>query len=142
MAALAIGALALSGCTSDGKAASSTSPSASKPPPAANGTNVAACAAGRCEVQVSASTKIPVPRDTRVDSVQIQSITADTVTVVGRVLGTRSEGLCTGRKCSSSVAGGRFTLQLGPDSTGTENGLSVTVVTITGKTAIIRFGPV
>ncbi|MGK5552997.1 hypothetical protein ACSNOI_15395 [Actinomadura kijaniata] len=140
-------ALALAGCgsTDDGPSAGPSapkaSPSASAPPKAADGTDLKACADGQCEVQVNASADLPVPRGFQVASVRVQSVGPDTVTLVGRPLGNRSGGFCTGVKCSSSSAGGKFTLTLGPASTGSQNGLKVTVVAVGGGSAVLRLAP-
>jgi hypothetical protein len=110
-------------------------------PAAADGTDLAACADGRCEVQVGASAKIPVPRRLDVTGVRVRSIDSDTVTIVGRLLGNRQSGFCTGVSCSSSGSGDGFQLELGADSTGSENGLSITAVAIDGGRAVLRLAP-
>ncbi|MBO0881871.1 MAG: hypothetical protein J2P17_16325 [Mycobacterium sp.] len=149
LAMLAAAMLALAGCgQGDETSPRPTARSESSPPgqPAlptpADGSNLAACRDGRCEVGVNASMKIPVPRKLRVDSVQVQSVGADSVTIVGRYLGGRQGGYCTGANCSSSGSGKRFRLILGPNSMGTENGLGVTAVAINGGVAVLRLNPV
>lgn len=146
------GLLVLSGCGTgddDSSNASSPGPSSAKssakssaPPKPADGTDLAACADGRCEVQVSASAKLPVPRKLKVASVRVESVGSGSVTVVGRYLGNSQGGFCSGRSCNSSGSEGGFKLTLGPDSTGSQNGLSITAVTITGGTAVLRLAPV
>jgi hypothetical protein len=149
--ALTAGALVLTGCGPGGDGAAS--PSAKPPsrggsssraaalPPAADGTDLTACADGTCEVRVGASAAITVPRALQVSSVRVRSIGSDTVTIVGRFLGNRQGGFCTGANCSSSGSGNGFTLTLGPDSTGSENGLSITAVAIKGGFAVLRLAP-
>jgi hypothetical protein len=120
---------------------SSSSGSSGLPTPA-DGADLAACTDGRCEVQVSASAKIPVPRKLRVDSVRVQSVGSGTVTIVGRYVGDEQGGFCTGSDCSSSGSGDGFKLTLGPHSTGSQNDLSITAVAINGKFAVLRLAPV
>jgi hypothetical protein len=127
-----------SGSSSSG---SSSSGSSALPAPA-DGADLAACADGRCEVRVGASARIPVPRRLRVDSVRVRSVGSGTVTIVGRYLGDRQGGFCTGTSCSSSGSGGGFTLVLGPDSTGSQNDLSITAVAVNGGFAVLRLAPV
>lgn len=141
--------LALAGCGQGGEAAPrppSRSESSSSGPPVlptpADGSNLTACRDGRCEVGVNASMKIPVPRSLRVDSVRVQSVGAHTVTIVGRYLGNRNGGFCTGVNCSSSGSGKGFRLTLGPNSTGSENDLSITAVAVNGGVAVLRLAPV
>ncbi|WP_433174939.1 hypothetical protein [Actinoallomurus sp. CA-150999] len=141
--------LALAGCGQGDEASprppspsASSSPGSPALPTPADGSNLAACRTGRCEVGVSASMKIPVPRRLEVDSVQVQSVGTDTVTIVGRYLGDRTGGFCTGVKCSSAGSGKEFRLTLGPNSTGSANNLSITAVAINGGVAVLRLGPV
>ncbi|MFC6930877.1 hypothetical protein ACFQHO_11395 [Actinomadura yumaensis] len=147
------GLLVLSGCgTGDDDSSDASSPGGSSsakppakssaPPKPADGTDLAACADGRCEVQVSASAKLPVPRKLKVASVRVESVGSGSVTVVGRYLGNSQGGFCTGRSCNSSGSGGGFKLTLGPDSTGSQNGLSITALTVSGGTAVLRLAPV
>ncbi|MBA8949126.1 hypothetical protein ACFQU9_30055 [Actinomadura namibiensis] len=143
---VAVAVLALTGCgptdTSPPDAsARKKTPSAPTLPKAADGTDLKACADGRCEVQVDAPADLPVPRKLQVASVRVQSVGPDTVTLVGRPLGSRTGGFCTGVKCSSSSAGGKFTLTLGPASTGSQNDLKVTVVAVNGGSAVLRLAP-
>jgi hypothetical protein len=147
--AVAGGMLVLAGCgpgdnaspRTPSRSGSSSSGSSGLPTPA-DGVNLAACTDGRCEVRVSASAKIPVPRNLRVDSVRVQSVGSGTVTIVGRYVGDRQGGFCTGTNCSSSGSGGGFTLTLGPNSTGSQNDLSITAVAINDGFAVLRLAPV
>lgn len=150
---LIAGALLLAGCGSDdGDAADSSarsgapSPGASSsrkpgPPAAADGTDLTACADGRCEVRVAGPASIPVPRRLGVSGVKVRSIGAGDVTLVGRFTGDRQSGFCTGRSCSSSGSDGGFTITLGADSTGSENGLSISVIAVGGGSAVLRLAP-
>lgn len=142
--------LALAGCGQGDDVISPPSPARSESsaaaspalPTAADGANLGACRDGRCEVRVRASAEIPVPRSLRVDSVRVQSVGADTVTIVGRYLGDQTGGFCTGVNCSSSGSGDGFRLTLGPDSTGSQNDLSISAVAVTGGFAVLRLAPV
>ncbi|WP_067826617.1 hypothetical protein [Actinomadura kijaniata] len=143
---VAVAVLVLTGCgpadtSSPDASAQKKSPSASALPKAADGTDLTSCADGQCEVQVNAPADLPVPRRLQVASVRVQSVGPDTVTLVGRPLGSRTGGFCTGVKCSSSSAGGKFTLTLGPASTGSQNDLKVTAVAINGGSAVLRLAP-
>jgi hypothetical protein len=152
--ALTTGVLVLAGCGSVGDGSASHSSRSGSPsrggssshtsalPVAADGTDLTACADGRCEVRVGGPASIPVPHGLGVSSVRVRSIGSDDVTVVGRFTGNRQSGFCTGRSCSSSGSGDGFTLTLGADSTGSENGLSITVVTVGGGSAVLRLAPV
>ncbi|WP_433438055.1 hypothetical protein [Nonomuraea sp. CA-141351] len=110
-------------------------------PAAADGTDLAACADGRCEVRVSAGSNLSVPRRLGVASVRVQSVEFDTVTVVGRYLGYSQRGFCTGTSCNSSSSGNRFKVVLGTDSKATENGLSITAVAANGESAVLQLAP-
>ena len=93
-------------------------------------------------MKVGASAEIPVTRKLRVDSVRVQSVGSDTVTIVGRYVGDRQGGFCTGPNCSSSGSDDAFKLTLGRDSTGSQNDLSITAVAIDGGFAVLRLAPV
>jgi hypothetical protein len=63
----------------------SPSPSATGPtlPPAADGSNIAACYDGDCEVRVRAPLRIPVSPSTGIATLTVTSVTAQGVTVDG-----------------------------------------------------------
>ncbi len=96
LAGLTAVTLALAGCGADRPAprhsasrsaspSPSPSPSATGPtlPPAADGTNIAACYDGDCEVRVRAPLKIPVSPSTGIATLTVTSVTAEGVTVDG-----------------------------------------------------------
>ncbi|KAB2344451.1 hypothetical protein [Actinomadura rudentiformis] len=153
VAAVALsGTLVLAGCGLGDEESPSASPPSTSPPStsqskpatsaqAADGTDLSACADGRCEVRVGASGRIPVPRKLGVDSVQVEAVGSDAITIVGRYIGGRQSGYCTGVKCSSVGKGTRFELTLAPDSLSSQNGLSITAVAIDGGMAVLRFAP-
>lgn len=148
LVALTAGTLALTGCGGGGDATGPASRSGSPPshtsaaPTAADGTDLTACADGRCEVRVAGPASIPLPHGMGVSSVRVRSVGPENVIVVGRFTGNRQSGFCAGRSCGSSGSGDGFTLTLGPDGTGSENGLSVTAVAVGGGSAVLRFAPV
>ena len=125
---------------SAGASAPGTFASTAPPPTAADGTNVAACADGRCEVTVKAGTAIPVPKSMNVEKVTVSAVSRSRVTITGHDLGNSSGGGCTGQ-CDSSSSNGNFKITLGADSQATENGLGLTVEQIAGDTAVIRVAP-
>lgn len=153
VAAMAMsGTLVLAGCglgDEDSPSSSSRSGTPSKPatsapsapPQAADGTDLSACADGRCEVRVGASGRIPVPRKLGVDSVRVEAVGSGAITIVGRYIGGRQGGYCTGVRCSSVGNGNRFKLTLAPDSLSSQNDLSITAVAIDGGMAVLRFAP-
>jgi hypothetical protein len=91
-------------------------------------------------VLVRPDAQIPVPAESQVDSVRIQAIGPDTVTVAGRTLGDSQGGYCTGN-CSSSGSDGGFQLTLGSGGEGSENHLDVTLVAVADGLAVLRFAP-
>lgn len=105
--------------------------------PAGDGTDLAACADGECEVRVTPATKLPVPPKTEVEDLRVVSIGSGRVVFTGRFLGAGMGGGCSGA-CDSSGSGGGFRLSLGPASRGTENGLAITVVAIGDGSATVR----
>lgn len=114
--------------------------STAPPPQPADGTTVAACGDGRCEVMVKAGTEIPVPKSMNVEKVTVSAVSRSRVTITGHDLGNSSGGGCTGR-CDSSSANSKFKIALGADSQATENGLALTVEQIAGSSAVIRVAP-
>lgn len=93
-------------------------------PAAADGTNLRACADGRCEVQVSAHDKIPTPSRLGVDKVTVTSITAHGITLTGTAPGS--------------------VLQLsweGAYGTSYMNGLAITPVAVADGKAVLRIAP-
>lgn len=143
------GILGLAGCGTTQEAATPSgantpaSSAANTPaglPEAADGADVEACADGECEVRVGASARIPIPPSSEVGSLVVQSIADEKVTFTGRVLGNRQSGGCTGKSCSGSGSHGQFTLILGPDSTGRENNLTITLVAVDATSAVVQLG--
>jgi len=114
--------------------------STAPPPHAADGTKVAACADGRCEVLVKAGTAIPVPKSMNVEKVTVSALSRSRVTITGHDVGNASGGGCTGQ-CDSSSTNGNFKIALGAGSQATENGLALTVEQIAGDSAVIQVAP-
>ena len=113
VSAAAVGALA----------AALASCGASKPPKAANGTNTAACYSGSCEIRVDGDTTFGVDSSLGIDSVAV-TVEESHATIEG-----------TGPGISVSTTLGR---------TGTHGGLNrldVTLVWISGSTAVLSFSP-
>ncbi len=148
---LAAGCSSGEGKTADPQApappASSSAPSTSaaspseEAPKAADGTDLAACSDGTCEVSAPAGAKMTFPAKTRVEYFTVQSIDADTVVLAGRGIGSRQGGSCTGKKCESSGSGKDYKVTLGPSSTATFNDLSITLRAITGGAAVLKIEP-
>jgi hypothetical protein len=107
-------------------------------PRAADGTNVSACSAARCEVSVGPGTVIPLPASTGVKNVKVTTVTADRVTITGDDAGNSSSGSCTGQ-CDSNDSNGVFTITLGPDSRDTENGVSIAVDGFSNGRVVLTF---
>lgn len=107
--------------TSDGVPSQPTEPSVSVPPPtaAADGSDVAACFDGTCEVEVTESTTIAFDEQFGISELVVESITADSVTI------TDPFGW----------------MQTGVGGTGTINGISFEILAIDGQSAIFRFFP-
>jgi hypothetical protein len=110
-------------------------------PEAADGTDLHACADGRCEVRVAPAAQIPVPSSLWVGSLRVQSISSDEVTIVGRDVGNHHGGGCSGN-CSGGGSNDGFKLTLGPGGSGSENKLSIALVAIGGGAAVLRLAPV
>jgi hypothetical protein len=70
----------------------------------------------------------------------VAAVTADRVTLTGHDIGNSSSGLCTG-VCDSSSSNGTFTIRLGADSRAVQNGVSVTVESITDGVAVLKLEP-
>jgi hypothetical protein len=151
------GALVLAGCGSghdtpshasspSGPAKASPSAPASASGPAsladaaADGTDVKACADGRCEVRVTAPARIPVPRRMKIASVRVQSVSAKAVTIVGHEIGNSSNSSVIGN-VSAESNNGVFRLVMGADSEVRQNGLHLTVVALDDEFAVLRIGP-
>jgi hypothetical protein len=118
-----------------------TTPVTTTPAPsAADGTNVAACKDGRCEVSVRAGAAIPLPASMMVRDVRITSVTADRITLTGRDTGNSSSGVCVGQ-CDSTSTNGAFRITMGTSSQAIQNGLSVTVEQLAGGAAVLKIEP-
>jgi hypothetical protein len=129
-AVTAVIGLLLGGCSSSGSSSSGGLPSAS------DGTNLQACASGTCVVQVGPSAQIPLPSTYRVESLQVQSIAPDSVTLTGRKSFNTSPN-CR-RNCRSSSSNGDFQFTFSTRGEGTVDKLDVTLVGTDGKQAVLR----
>jgi hypothetical protein len=149
--AAAGGALVLAGCgsghdaasqapSSSGPARATASASASAPIASADGTDLKACADGRCEVRVDQGARIPVPRRLRVASVRVRSVSATAVTIVGSGIGNSSNSRGTGNFSAEST-NGEFRITMGADSEVSQNGLNIAVVALQDEYAVLRLSP-
>ncbi|MFI0355298.1 hypothetical protein [Actinomadura sp. 9N407] len=144
------GVLVSAGCGSSDDASSDVSPpptsakaSASPPAPSvspSDGTKLAACADGKCEVRVGPGARIPVPRRMKVHSVRVQSVSAADVTIVGRYTGDSVSNMGSGNY-SFETDKGKFKLTMGLNSWAAQNDFAVAVVAIHGGFAVLRMPP-
>jgi hypothetical protein len=140
LAVLTAATLALAGCGAERPASSrsarpspsaspspSPSPSVTGPtlPPAADGSNIAACYDGTCEVRVRAPLDIPVSPDTGIASLKVTSVTAQGVTVTGVL----TDG--TNLEITVYAEGGGL-------GTGQVNNVQVTAVAVAGGEAVLH----
>ena len=112
----------------------------STPAAPADGANTSACADGRCQVSVRTGTVLPVPASTRVRDLRVAAVTDDRVTLTGRNIGNSSSGVCTGQ-CDISSSNAGFTIKLGSNSRATQNGVAITVQSITTGGAVLQLEP-
>lgn len=119
------------------------------PAVASDGTDLAACHDGTCEVRVDGPAKIPLSAqfqvtDLRVESINSQSVTLQAVTALG---GPASFG-CAGKGCrlsaveSSSTEPTTATARAFVGTVFTANRIRIEVVAISDGSAILRFAPV
>jgi hypothetical protein len=111
-------------------------------PTAADGTDVSACSDVECEVLVRPGTAIPVPKSSGVGDLLVTKVTADRITLTGRVIGDSSAGGCYGGNCDVDSDHGAVTIVLGDDSLGSQNGVGIRVHDISNGTAVIELEPV
>lgn len=135
-----VGLLAFTAATGFALSGCSSSAQPGQLPHASDGTNLQACASGNCVVQVSASAQIPLPASARVTGLQVQSISADSVIIIGRDVGRSFGGSCSGN-CHRSTSGGNFQMTLGQRGSATENNLSISMNGTDGKSAVLRIAP-
>lgn len=115
-------------------------------PVAANGTDVAACAAGSCEVTVSGPVSIPPAPAFGVAGIAVTAVGSDTVSVsVTFPAGGQSSFDCTAPACDGQFVGpaagetagtGSATLQVG--GTFTVNQLDLKAVAVLGGSAVLQ----
>lgn len=118
-------------------------------PTAADGTNLAACATGDCEIQVSGPVSIPVPAADGATTVAVTSIQPDTVTMsIASTGGGDVSQDCTGDPACVPTGSGTFGSP-GEDSFVSQatghaganlivNKLTVSVVAVSQGSAILR----
>ncbi|HEX3784654.1 MAG TPA: hypothetical protein VHX38_33755 [Pseudonocardiaceae bacterium] len=127
--------------------ATPTTTTAPVPATAADGTNLGACTAGNCEVQVSDGTSIPLSASLGVGPVTVTGIQPDTVSITMAVSAGQVTSDCTGDP--SCVADLQSSLDGGAGSTTVQatghvgamcivNQLTVTVVAVGPGPAILR----
>jgi hypothetical protein len=107
-----------------------------KPGPA-DGTNLAKCASGNCEVSVRAGDMIPVPASTQVQSIRVASIDQEVVTITGRDLGHEHSVICL-TFCTVSAGSDEFKIELRRAGEAYENRLHIMLVSRTADTAVLR----
>lgn len=129
-AVTAVIAVVLGGCTSSSSSSSGGLPTAS------DGTNLQVCASGTCVVQVGPSAQIPLPSTYRVDGLQVQSISGNSVTISGHKTGNPTPSCRL--NCRSSGSSSDFQFTLTPRGEGTIDKLDVTLNGTDGKLAVLR----
>ncbi len=129
LASLAVLAL-VAGCGPD-------SPELPKP---ADGGDLAACADGLCEVSAPVGAKVALPERTNVESVIVQAVDTETVMLLARGIGKRQGGSCAG-KCEASGTGKDFKAKLWAGSELTYNDLSIRLLGVGDRTAVLKFTP-
>jgi hypothetical protein len=123
-------------------AAASSTPSPTPTPTAADGTDVSACSDVECEVLVRPGTVIPIPKSAGVSDLKVAKVTADRITLTGRVIGNSSAGGCYAGNCDVNSDHGAVTIELGDNSLGSQNGVGVRVHDISNGAAVIELEPV
>ena len=112
-------------------------------PPAADGTNVGACAGGRCEVRVDGPTSIPLNAGFDLQNLRVESINADGITLNAIYTG----GSTSTTNCSSGLDSGSATeapsmmLDCQSGSKATLTKITIEVPAISGSSAILRLTP-
>jgi hypothetical protein len=123
----------------------SATPAPTTLPTAANGTDLAACAAGSCEVTVAGPVSIPAAPGFGVSTIAVSAIGANTVSVAVTMPAGQISGDCNAPGCTGTFAGlgageteatGSATLQIG--GTFTVNNLDLTAVAVVGGSAVLR----
>ncbi|MEV7548778.1 hypothetical protein AB0N89_04055 [Amycolatopsis sp. NPDC089917] len=115
-------------------------PDAPEPPKPADGTDLAACADGLCEVSAPVGAKMALPERTNVESVHVQSVDAESVVLIARGIGKRQGGSCSGR-CEASGAGKDFKARLWAGGELTYNDLSIKLLGVGDRAAVLKFTP-
>ena len=135
---------ATAGSSTPGAASSPPAASTSAAPLPADGTRVAACADGRCEVSVGAGTAIPIPERTGLTKLKLTKVAGNRATFTMEVIrtdgGYSSSGTCSGTYCNTSSDNGVVTLTMGPDSHAVENHLSLQTQTISDR-VVVKVAP-
>ena len=97
----------------------------------------AGCGDGRCVVRAHPATRVPLPPRSLLRDVRVQSIGPEAVTLTGRLVGDHHDSVCLG-DCDVSTADGRFRVSVGRGGSVTENRLRITVLALTGRSAVLR----
>ncbi|MEV4891945.1 hypothetical protein AB0K48_21430 [Nonomuraea sp. NPDC055795] len=109
-----------------------------------DGTRTRACADGTCEVRVNSSARVPLPKRFGLSSLKVTGIEDETVSFVAPMIGSKfsSDGGCsatiTGPSANSAAFWG---LTCAAGDTTVVNKMSLEVVGVTGKAAVIRIRP-
>lgn len=105
-------------------ATTTTTSSTAPPPTAADGTNVAACFDGTCEIAISGPLAIPLDRRFRIARLTVDAINPDGLAIT-----------------FVSTSGGGGSIQTGVGADSGINGITIKVVAINGGTAVLRCSP-
>lgn len=139
-----VAGLLAAACTSPANHGTRGTPASPRPVlSASDGTAVGVCATrGSCQVQVSAGVTVPVPAGWHVTSVRVTSVTDDQVSIHGQLTGDTTITSCTGTgACDSSSDSTGLRVRLGIGSTAVANGMSLTVLAVHARTAILDIRP-
>lgn len=149
-----IGLASLTACSTGGTATpapATTSRPKPKPaslPTAANGTDLAVCAGGTCEVEVTGPVTIPTAPAFGVMSIAVTSIGGNDVGFQVIVPAGQFSSDCTDPNCDAEMtgpaAGGDSTTAVATPHTGatlTINNVAIKVEGVVGGAAVLRLGP-
>jgi hypothetical protein len=162
LAPAGVALLALAGCSSSsshgtvappttraaGHASATGSVSPSAPPTHVStvGTDVSTCTTGHCEVQVSASTKITFKPGLDIDTLRVVAVDAGSGIVTIDTTSSSDSGsggaYGSGGTCSTTGSNSKVTNKMSVDCVITNNSLSMTVVSISGSSAVLKLEPV
>lgn len=125
-------------------ASPSPTPSLTPSPKSTVSTDLSACATGHCEVQVSASARITFKPGLEIDTLRVVSIANGVVTIDTTSTSNDNGGgaYANAGTCSTSGNNGNTTNQLSVGCLVTNNRLSISVLSVSGDTAVLQLAPV